>query len=63
MIRWMLIYTSRLTTAAGLSCPRLSSGGIIVFDEHGFPSCPGARAAVDDFLADKPEIPLVLPTG
>lgn len=43
--------------------PRLLSGGVLVFDNYGFPSCPGARTAVDRFFADKPEIPIVLPTG
>lgn len=43
--------------------PRLSGGGMMVFDDYGFPSCPGARAAVDAFFSDKPECPLVLPTG
>ena len=43
--------------------PRLNPGGVIVFDDYGFMSCPGAREAVDQFFADKPEVPLVLPTG
>ncbi len=43
--------------------PKLSTGGIMVFDDYGFPSCPGARIAVDKFFMDKPEFPLVLPTG
>ena len=43
--------------------PRVVGGGFMVFDDYGFPSCPGAREAVDDFFADKPERPLVLPTG
>ena len=43
--------------------PRLSSGGFIVFDDYGFITCPGARAAVDQFFADKPERPLVLATA
>jgi SAM-dependent methyltransferase len=43
--------------------PRLADGGCMVFDDYGFPTCPGARAAVDAFFADKPERPLVLPTG
>lgn len=43
--------------------PRLAGGAFMVFDDYGFPSCPGARAAVDDFFADKPECPLALPTG
>lgn len=43
--------------------PRLPAGGIVVYDDYGFPSCPGARKAVDEFFAEKPEVPLVLPTG
>jgi len=43
--------------------PRLSPGGILVFDDYGFPSCPGARAAVDKFFEQQREVPLVLPTG
>jgi O-methyltransferase len=43
--------------------PRLVPGGFMIFDDYGFPSCPGARKAVDDFFADKAEVPLVLPTG
>jgi O-methyltransferase len=42
--------------------PRVSQGGFIVFDDYGFRTCPGARAAVDEFFSDKPERPLVLPT-
>ncbi len=43
--------------------PRLVNGGFIVFDDYGFPSCPGARKAVDEFFRDRPEKPLVLSTG
>jgi O-methyltransferase len=43
--------------------PRISSGGVIVFDDYGFASCPGARKAVDEFFADKPEHPLALSTS
>jgi len=43
--------------------PRMPSGGVIVFDDYGFPSCPGARKAVDEFFATKPERPLALMTG
>jgi O-methyltransferase len=43
--------------------PRLSLGGIVVFDDYGFPSCPGARAAVDEFFAHEACVPLCLPTG
>ena len=43
--------------------PRLVPGGVIVFDDYGFPSCPGARAAVDEFFDGRPEQPLYLGTG
>lgn len=43
--------------------PRLVPGGMMVFDDYGFWSCPGARMAVDQFFVGKPERPLALPTG
>ena len=43
--------------------PKLVPGGMMVFDDYGFWSCPGARLAVDQFFAEKPEQPLALPTG
>ena len=43
--------------------PRLTKGGIIVFDDYGFASCPGAKRAVDAFVAEKPEEVLVLHSG
>lgn len=43
--------------------PRLLSGGIIIFDDYGVPSCPGARKAVDEFFQDRKEVPIILPTG
>jgi O-methyltransferase len=43
--------------------PRLVVGGVMVFDDYGFRSCPGARAAVDEFFLDRPECPVYLPTG
>jgi O-methyltransferase len=53
--------------AVAVSCafayPRLQPGGAMVFDDYGFHTCPGARRAVDEYFADKPECPLVLPTG
>jgi O-methyltransferase len=42
---------------------RLAHGGFMVFDDYGFPSCPGAREAVDEFFRERQEKPLVLPTG
>jgi O-methyltransferase len=43
--------------------PRLVKGGMMIFDDYGFPSCPGAKIAIDNFFGDKPEFPLVLPTA
>jgi len=43
--------------------PRLSVGGFIVFDDYGFPSCPGARFAVDEFFSGEASVPLCLHTG
>jgi O-methyltransferase len=44
-----------IKSASEFFYPRMVSGGILLFDDYGFPSCPGARAAVDEFFADKPE--------
>ena len=38
--------------------PRVSRGGIVIFDEYGIHDWPGETAAVDEFLADKPELRL-----
>lgn len=43
--------------------PRLCVGGFMVFDDYGFPSCPGARSAVDEFFRNRTAFPLVLRTG
>lgn len=44
--------------------PRLVAGGVMVFDDYGFPHYrDAARRAVDEFFADTPERPLVLATG
>ena len=43
--------------------PRVSRCGVIILDDYGFASCPGARKAVDDFFVDKPERPLALSTS
>ena len=43
--------------------PRMTRGGLMVFDDYGFESCPGAKAAVDEFFHDKPERPCYNITG
>ncbi len=43
--------------------PRLSAGGIVVFDDYGFPAARGEKDAVDEFFSARPEAPLALPTG
>lgn len=43
--------------------PRVSVGGCVVIDDYGFPTCPGARAAVDEFFRGTPYLPWCLPTG
>lgn len=43
---------------------RLTPGGILLCDDYGFTTCPGARRAFDEFVADKPEKSVVhLSTG
>jgi hypothetical protein len=42
---------------------RMNSGGLMLFDDYGFATCPGARRAIDEFFADKPEPIIDLPTG
>jgi O-methyltransferase len=42
---------------------RLSPGGVIVCDDYGSALCPGARKAMDEFMAHKPEALFHIPTG
>jgi len=42
---------------------RLVSGGVILFDDYGFVMCAGARKAIDEFMAGKPEPVILIPTG
>ena len=35
--------------------PRMQKGGIMVFDDYGFESCPGAKMAVDEFFDSRDE--------
>ena len=44
--------------------PRLVPGGILLCDDYGYHTCPGARRAFDEFAATTPERSVVhLPTG
>lgn len=38
--------------------PRLASGAVIVVDDYGFLTCPGAKKAVDEFIAQAPDFRL-----
>jgi O-methyltransferase len=42
---------------------RLVLGGVLVCDDYGFGTCPGATRACDEHLADKPEKMIALPDG
>lgn len=35
--------------------PKMQKGGIMVFDDYGFESCPGAKMAVDEFFDSRDE--------
>lgn len=43
--------------------PRMVDGGILVFDDYGFASCPGARKAIDEFFQSRPEPVYELASG
>lgn len=42
--------------------PRLQPGGILLCDDYGFTTCPGATKAMDNFLRDRERV-VHLPTG
>lgn len=42
--------------------PRMSPGGIILFDDYGLSGLEGCKLAIDEFFADKPECPVRLST-
>ncbi|MCW2240995.1 TylF/MycF family methyltransferase [Azospirillum canadense] len=43
--------------------PRLAPGGLLVCDDYGFATCPGATKAMDTWFADRPEAIVNLPSG
>ena len=46
--------------ACEFAYPRMTAGGIILFDDYAAPSCPGAMKAVDEFFRDKFEKPTLV---
>jgi len=56
------LYSSVLS-ASDFIFPRLSPGGVIVYDDYGFRTCAGAKAAVDEYFAAVAARPVYLTTG
>lgn len=52
-----------VTDCVEFAYPRLVSGGIMIFDDYGFPSCARSREATDRAFVDRREKPIYLPTG
>jgi hypothetical protein len=45
-------------TALAALWDRVTRGGVVIFDEYAIPAWAGETAAVDEFLADKPDVRL-----
>lgn len=43
--------------------PRLVDGGVVICDDYGFDTCPGARNAIDTYCEEVGEVAVELPTG
>lgn len=43
--------------------PRTVAGAVILLDDYGFKTCPGAKLAADEFFASRPEEIVMLSTG
>ena len=43
--------------------PRMSAGAVILCDDYGSSTCPGATKAMDEYLQDKPEKMVMLSDG
>jgi O-methyltransferase len=56
------LYSSVLL-ATDFIFPRLNPGGVIVYDDYGFRTCAGAKAAVDEYFASATAKPVYLTTG
>jgi O-methyltransferase len=58
--RFALVHVDAdIASSVGACCeffyPRLVPGGVMIFDDYGHTSCPGAKSATDAFFAGKPE--------
>jgi len=42
---------------------RMNTGSMMLFDDYAFPSCPGAKKAIDEFYADKKQRVIQLATN
>ena len=42
---------------------RMAQGGLLLMDDYGFKTCPGAKLAADQFFAKRAEPIIMLPTG
>jgi O-methyltransferase len=56
------IYTSMLDCCEFIY-PRLTRGGVMLLDDYGHVTCPGARRAADKYLSGMPSVPIPLYTG
>jgi len=54
---------SAIKSACEFFYPRIQAGGLLLFDDYGYPSCPGARVAVEEFFEGKPEVAIAMSTG
>jgi len=66
--RFSLVHVDVDLYASALECcrfffPRLVPGGVMVFDDYGFPACRGEKDAVDEYFATRVEQPIVLHSG
>jgi hypothetical protein len=43
--------------------PLMNPGGVIVCDDYGFTTCPGATKAIEEYLSDKDEKMMSLASG
>ena len=43
--------------------PRMPGGAVLICDDYGFSSCPGAKHAVDEFMQGRSETVIHMPTG